>query len=504
LLEDTIINEQDLGNWRRTHYSFQINSSLINQTITIMGWISSKRDHGNVLFIQLRDKFGDIQIVIKKGKNLEKDIFEILKNLKEHSAIAVQGKVVEQKRYPNNFEVIPEEIKILSVSTKAAPFLTQAISTIGIDTRLELRALDLRRNYLQNIFKIRFTIINSIREFLNLNYFVEVNTPKMIATATEGGAALFPIFYYDREAFLAQSPQLYKEQLTMAFENVFEIAPIFRAEPSRTNRHLSEAISIDVEKAFVNYEDVMNLLDELVSFVIVKIKEKNQDELKNLGIDLPDFKIPFPRYSYTDLVNRLQKNHKYIRWGDDISPKLLKDIVPTNSFYYIIDWPLSTKPFYVKPKANIDNDKENSNNNNVENNEPDTNISNLNKNHQMENEKEVGEEDENDNESKITNTIDNNNADKNKLSESFDLMYGSLELSSGSTRISNKNSLLENMKKKGLNSVAFDYHLRVFDYGVPPHAGFGLGLERFIMALLKIDNIRDATFYPRDIDRLTP
>ena len=245
--------------------------------------------------------------------------------------------------------MIPEEIKILSISTKSAPFLTQAISTIGIDTRLDLRALDLRRNYLQNIFKIRFTILNSIREFLISNYFIEVNTPKMIATATEGGAALFPIFYYDKEAFLAQSPQLYKEQLTMAFENVFEIAPIFRAEPSRTNRHLSEAISIDVEKAFVNYDDIMKLLDELISFIILKIKEKNSEELKNLEIELPDIHIPFPRYSYSELIDKLQKNHKYIRWGDDISPKILKDIV-ADSFYYIIDWPLSTKPLLCQTK----------------------------------------------------------------------------------------------------------------------------------------------------------
>jgi nondiscriminating aspartyl-tRNA synthetase len=467
-LEDTtIINEQDLENWRRTHYSSQITSSKINQSIVIMGWISSKRDHGNVLFIQLRDKFGDTQVVVKKkGANLENEIFNILKNLKEHSSIGIKGKVVEQKRSPNNFEVIPEEIKILSISTKSAPFLTQAISTIGIDTRLDLRALDLRRNYLQNIFKIRFTILNSIREFLISNYFIEVNTPKMIATATEGGAALFPIFYYDKEAFLAQSPQLYKEQLTMAFENVFEIAPIFRAEPSRTNRHLSEAISIDVEKAFVNYDDIMNLLDELISFIILKIKEKNSEELKNLEIELPDIHIPFPRYRYSELIDKLQKNHKYIRWGDDISPKILKDIV-ADSFYYIVDWPLSTKPFYVKPKVDNDDTRYKSN-------------------QSIENQNEIEKE------------------NNRMISESFDLMYGALELSSGSTRLNNKNILLENMKKKGLNSAAFDYHLRVFDYGIPPHAGFGLGLERFIMALLKIENIRDATFYPRDIDRLTP
>jgi len=453
-LEDKIIVENELGDWRRTHYSFQISDSVINNVVTVIGWISSKRDHGNVLFVQLRDRFGDIQILVKR-KELSENIFDSLKSLKEHSSIAIKGKVVKQKNSSNEFEVIPEDIRILSVSNKPAPFLTQSISSIGIDTRLDLRAIDLRRNHLQNVFKIRNTILNSIREYLNDNYFVEVNTPKMIATATEGGAALFPIFYYDREAFLAQSPQLYKEQLTMAFENVFEIAPIFRAEPSRTNRHLSEAMSVDVEKAYVDYTDMMDYLDNLIRYIIQSVNDKNQTELDSLGTELPNVSKPFSRITYSTLVENLQKSHKYIRWGDDISPKLLKDLFG-DEFYFITDWPSSTKPFYVKSKK-MDPIAE-----------------------------------------------PNNGDDPRMLSESFDLMYGSLELSSGSTRINNKGDLMDNMKKKGLSHKAFDYHLRVFDYGVPPHAGFGLGLERLLMAILKLDNIRDATFYPRDIDRLTP
>ena len=453
-MEDKIIVENELGDWRRTHYSFQISDSVINNVVTVIGWISSKRDHGNVLFVQLRDRFGDIQILVKR-KELSENIFDSLKSLKEHSSIAIKGKVVEQKNSSNEFEVIPEDIRILSVSNKPAPFLTQSISSIGIDTRLDLRAIDLRRNHLQNVFKIRNTILNSIREYLNDNYFVEVNTPKMIATATEGGAALFPIFYYDREAFLAQSPQLYKEQLTMAFENVFEIAPIFRAEPSRTNRHLSEAMSVDVEKAYVDYTDMMDYLDNLIRYIIQSVNDKNQIELDSLGTELPNVSKPFSRITYSTLVENLQKSHKYIRWGDDISPKLLKDLFG-DEFYFITDWPSSTKPFYVKSKK-MD-----------------------------------------------PITEPNNGDDPRMLSESFDLMYGSLELSSGSTRINNKGDLMDNMKKKGLSHKAFDYHLRVFDYGVPPHAGFGLGLERLLMAILKLDNIRDATFYPRDIDRLTP
>ena len=171
-------------------------------------------------------------------------------------------------------------------------------SSIGLDTRLDLRAVDLRRNILQSIFRIRHTLLSSVREFLAKEGFLEVNTPKMIATATEGGAALFPIFYYDREAFLAQSPQLYKEQLTMSFENVFEIAPIFRAEPSRTNRHLSEAISIDTEMAFADYSDAMQLLERLMFHVLDSIRKNNNDELNSSEIVLPNINIPLPRYSY--------------------------------------------------------------------------------------------------------------------------------------------------------------------------------------------------------------
>lgn len=453
-MDEKIVHEDDLGNLRRSHYSFQISRSNINESVVIVGWISSKRDHGNVLFVQLKDQFGEMQVVVKK-KELSSELFNIIRNLKEHSSLCITGVVVEQKNSSDQVEIIPKEIKILSISNKPAPFLTQAVSSVGIDTRLDLRAIDLRRNYLQFIFRIRNTIISSIREYFDENYFVEINTPKMIATATEGGAALFPIFYYDREAFLAQSPQLYKEQLTMAFESVFEIAPIFRAEPSRTNRHLSEAISVDAEKAYVDYRDMMDHLEKLIQYIIKRINTKNANDLKNLGINLPQINSSFSRITYTDLVQKLQSNHKYIRWGDDISPKILKDIFG-DEFFFIIDWPASTKPFYVK--SIIYNE-----------------------------------------------TSDGKNIDeKNILSESFDLMFGGLELSSGSTRINNKNMLMENMKKKGLNEKAFDYHLRVFDYAVPPHAGFGLGLERLIMALLRLENIRDATFYPRDIDRLTP
>jgi nondiscriminating aspartyl-tRNA synthetase len=431
--------------WKRTHYSKSIDTTTNGSEVTIIGWISSIREHSNIKFLTVNDRFGSIQVILKKGEypaSLESEISKI----RDHTAIAIKGKVRTEPKAPNGIELIPNDFRILSLANKNSPIVIQSRKGVGIDTRLDLRAVDLRRPYLQSIFNIRYTVLNSCREFLRQEGFIEVNTPKIIATATEGGATLFPIFYYDREAFLTQSPQLYKEQLTMAFENVFEIGPIFRAEPSRTNRHLSEATSIDVEKAYVDYNDVSEILERMILFLWNEIKDKNKSHLEYLKIQLPDLSFPFKRYTYSDLIEKLQRSGQSIEWGDDISQQKLSklDDEDLKLFYFITDWPTSIKPFYVKPKP-------------------------------------TGTE-----------------------CESFDLMYGDLELSSGSTRIHDKDELIERMKKQGLNIDAFDFHLKVFDYGMPPHAGFGLGLERLMMSMCGVDNIRDAVLFPRDIDRLSP
>ena len=431
--------------WKRTHYSKNIDTSLNGKEVIIVGWISSVREHSNVKFLTLNDRFGNIQVILKKNEYPASLTSEIPK-IKEHASIAIRGKVRSEPKAPNGIEIIPVEFKILSMANKNSPIVIQSRKGVGIDTRLDLRAIDLRRPYLQSIFSIRYTVLNSCREFLRKEGFIEVNTPKIISTATEGGATLFPIFYYDREAFLTQSPQLYKEQLTMAFENVFEIGPIFRAEPSRTNRHLSEATSIDIEKAYADYNEVMEILEKMIHYVWDEVKDKNKSHLAYLKINLPDISFPFQRYRYSDLIEKLQNVGESIEWGDDISQQKLRNLDDKDikNFYFIIDWPTSIKPFYVKPKS-------------------------------------TGTE-----------------------CESFDLMYENLELSSGSTRIHDKAELVERMKKQGLNIDAFDFHLKVFDYGMPPHAGFGLGLERLLMSICGVDNIRDVVLFPRDIDRLSP
>ena len=413
--------------------------------VIIIGWISSIREHSNIKFITINDRFGNIQVILKKNEFPDSLSSEIPK-VREHASIAIKGKVKSQPKAPNGIEIIPIDFKILSFANKNSPIVIQSRKGVGIDTRLDLRAIDLRRPYLQSIFSIRYTVLNSCRKFLGEEGFIEVNTPKIIATATEGGATLFPIFYYDREAFLTQSPQLYKEQLTMAFENVFEIGPIFRAEPSRTNRHLSEATSIDIEKAYADYNDIMKILERMIHFLCDEVKNKNKSQLEYLKIEIPDISFQFRRYRYSDLIEKLQDAGESIEWGDDISQQKLRNLNDEDmkNFYFIVDWPTSIKPFYVKPKS-------------------------------------TGTE-----------------------CESFDLMYDTLELSSGSTRIHDKNELTERMKKQGLSTDAFDFHLKVFDYGMPPHAGFGLGLERLMMSMCGVDNIRDVVLFPRDIDRLSP
>ncbi len=434
--------ETELGNWRRTAYSKDISPSIEGKDVTVMGWVSSVRDHGNLVFVMLNDKEGEIQITAKAGACPD-EIRQAIVKLKEHSTIAVRGNVKPSNKAPNGAEIVPVEMRIFSAVEKIAPFTWQTKTVPNIDTRLEIRAIDLRRNVLQQVFKMRGLVLKSVRDYLCEQGFLEVNTPKMIATATEGGAALFPIFYYNKEAFLAQSPQLYKEQLTLSFEKVFEIAPIFRAEPSRTNRHLSEAISIDLEEAFADYNDIMRHIENIIIRSIRAVNDYVKT-LKGSEYKVPDLPSSIPQHSYSELVEKIKNAGGKIEWGDDLYPSQLKKI-KVEGFYFIKDWPIAPKPFYVKARS-----------------------------------------------------------DDSRISESFDLMFGDLELSSGSTRIERRHELEERMKNKGFKLDPFDYHLRVFDYGVPPHAGCGIGLERLMMALTGTENIRDTTFYPRDVDRLTP
>ena len=434
--------DTNLGELRRTHYSDDLSGDGDDgRTVTVMGWILTVRRHGNISFATIRDKNGDLSIVAKKG-DCPEEIREKISSLKAHSSVAVTGRIKASEKAPSGFEIVPTELRIFSEVQKVPPFDPLAKTVKNIETRLEVRPIDLRRTALQHVFKARSGVLASIRRYLTGEAFTEINTPKMIASATEGGSALFPIFYYDKEAFLAQSPQLYKEQLTMSFEKVFEIGPIFRAEPSRTNRHLAEAISIDFEEAFVDYNDVMDRIEAIIQ-TSAGLAAAHASENPDAGFSVPAVPDKIPRYTYAKLLEMMQQAGVKTQWGDDLYPSGLAKI-GLDGFYFITDWPLGPKPFYVKAAQNPE------------------------------------------------------------ISESFDLMFGTLELSSGSTRIEKRDEIIERMKNKGMNPDSFEYHLAAFDYGVPPHAGCGIGLERLMMALTGTENIRDTTFYPRDVDRLTP
>ncbi|BDZ71325.1 aspartate--tRNA(Asn) ligase [Methanobacterium petrolearium] len=435
-----------LGNWRRTHYSRELDDTMDGESVTLMGWVHEIRDLGGIIFVLLRDRDGITQITAP-SKKISPELFGELRKLRKESVLAVLGNVQGSPKAPGGVEVIPEEIRLLNNSEQPLPLDPTEKVRAEIDTRLDSRFLDLRKHGVSAIFKIKSTMLHSIRVYLEENGFLEVNTPKLVASATEGGTELFPITYFEREAFLGQSPQLYKQMMMgSGFDKVFEIAPIFRAEEHDTLRHLNEVISIDVEMAFANDEDVMNLLENLVQNAIKKVKENCQVELEDIGVELEVPKLPFPRLEYDEVIDLVNSKGVTLRYGEDLSRAAEKALGEAmDGYYFITNWPTDIKPFYVMPHED----------------EPDK-------------------------------------------SYAFDLMYKDLEISSGATRVHQHDLLVERIKKQGLNPDSFQRYLAAFEYGMPPHAGWGLGAERFTMCLTGMKNIRETVLFPRDRRRLTP
>lgn len=429
---------------KRTHLAAEIKPEMDGQEVVLNGWLHEKRDLGGLRFLLLRDMSGIIQVVAKK-RDAPEDLWEALEGLKRESVIALGGVVRASPQAPRGVEVSVQWLRILSRS-EDPPIDVVGKTEADLDTRLDYRVIDLRRAEPQAIFRIQNTVVSAMRSFLYDSGFIEVFTPKIIATATEGGASLFSVFYYDRIAYLSQSPQLYKEALTSAFERVFEIAPAFRAEESDTLRHLSEITMVDAEAAFMDYRDVMDLLQGLMARVVSDVNRKNAEDLRTLKRKDLKIELPIPRLTYDQAIAILDKKGvPYERDGDlgTVELKALSQEFP--GFYFITDWPSKARPFYAQPIA--------------------------------------GNE---------------------ERCESFDLMYGWIELSSGATRVNDGELLKQRMAKQGLNPQSFKTHLMWFKYGMPPHAGFGLGLARLLMAITGEDNIREVVMFPRDKRRLEP
>ena len=431
----------------RTHYSIDVNNKDYGKKIVVSGWIQDIRNIGNIAFIIIRDRKGTLQVTALKKEQPE--IFEKIVNIPRESVISVEGLCQESKQSRNGYEIIPDSFEILAEAETPLPLGVVDKVESELETRLDNRFIDLRKPEIQAIFKIRNKVMSSVHEYLHSKDFLEVHTPNIIASSSEGGTEVFKVKYFEKEAFLAQSPQLYKQTLmATGFDRVYEIAWYFRAEEHNTRRHLNENTAVDVEMAFISdEEDVMNILEGLVYSMWKKASECT-DELKILKKQVKVPKLPFRRITYDEVIKKLSKRGCEIEWGSDLGTeeeKMLGEQMKKegDDFYFITKYPLEAKPFYTMP-------------------------------------------------------------DGEKLSCSFDLECKGIELASGSQRIHNVELLKKRIKECGMNPKDFDAYLKGFRYGMPPHGGFGFGIERFMMELLDIPNIRECILFPRDRTRLTP
>ena len=414
----------------------------------ICGWVHEVRDLGGLVFFLIRDRTGIIQVTIPK-KRASEAVLAAAKQVSRESVVRVAGMVKAIDKAPGGRELVPDVFEIISLADSPLPLDVVEKVPADLDTRLDARFLDARRPRVAAVFQIRSAATYAINQYLHQEGFINITTPKIVAAATEGGTELFPIAYFDKEAFLNQSPQLYKQMMMAAgFEKVYEIGPIFRAEEHNTTKHLNEATSIDIEVSFADHLEVMRILEELIVKTYENVKANCSDQLANL--EIADFVIPcapFPRLPYSEAIEIAKKQiEDPIRYGDDISPAAERAIgAEMGGHYFIVDWPSEIRPYYAMPYEN----------------DP-------------------------------------------TICKAFDLMHPRMELSSGAQRVHQHDLLVQQIKKKGLNPESFEFYLRPFRYGMPPHAGWGLGTDRLIMTMLGLSNVREAVLFPRDMHRLVP
>jgi len=414
--------------------------------VVVAGWVYDLRDLGKVRFLVLRDFSGEIQITAHKDKS-SKDVFDMMQKVSRESVVLISGKVQKSEKASLGREITPESFEILNVAENPLPVDVSDFSKTELPKRLDYRFLDFHRRRTQAIFKIQSTLSVAFKEFFSSKGFVEMQPPCLIGVASEGGADVFKVKYFEKEACLAQSPQLYKEMVACSMEKTFMITPVWRAEKHNTVRHINEIRQMDIECSFASQMDVMKLQEEVVKYMISEVIKKNKHEIELLGLKL---KVPSAKYlSYDETLAVLNKNGIKISFGDDLNPeaeKKLGEIYP-DTLVFVHSWPSSLKPFYIMPK---DEDS------------------------------------------------------KAEYSEGFDCIYRGLEISSGGQRIHLPELLLKRIKHKGLKTDGLMDYVNSFRYGAAPHSGWSIGLERLTMLLCDLDNVREATMFPRDRDRLTP
>jgi aspartyl-tRNA synthetase len=424
---------------KRTKRVEEISEKDYGKELVISGWVQNVRVLKNIGFVRLREGIADIQVTFHDPKPV--------KDLTLESVISVKGLLERNEGVSGGCELIASEVEILNPAKTPLPLDVMQKVKADFDTRIDSRFMDLRNPRHLAIFRIRSEGLRIVREFLINRDFMEVNTPKIIATATEGGTELFTVKYFEKECYLSQSPQLYKEILmSSGFDRVFEIAPAFRAEEHNTPRHLNEFVSIDVEQSFANHEDVMSLLESLVKDIFDLVSRNKKRELELLEYKLPEVKLPLRRLRYSEAIEIARSKNIDIKYGEDISTEAIRAIAEEmEPLYFITEWPSEIKPFYAQP---------------FENNET--------------------------------------------ITKSFDLMFGPLELSSGAQRVHDAELLKKKIIEKNLNPENFDFYIKSFEYGMPPHAGWAIGAERLVSVLTGMENVKECTLFPRDRKRVVP
>ena len=423
--------------------------------ITIEGFVDNIRNLQWVQFIILKDDTGKVQITVEKSLEENKELVEIVNNLTIESTIKVTGVLKESPKVKlNGMELIPTKIVVTSISEPELPFNYKDITNVNLDTRLDYRFIDLRSDKNILLFKVQSTLIRYMREYLYNNNFTEIHTPKLIGTASESGSEVFEVKYFDRLAYLAQSPQFYK-QMAMAsnFNRIFEVAPCFRAENSNTSKHTTEFTSFDVEFSYINgVEDVMKLESEMLVYGLEKLKETMGEEIKStFGIDITVPTLPFPVMKLADIYRELEERYNYkvdkseqndlTTEAERLCKKLAHDKF-NHEFLFVVDFPAEKRAFYHM-------------------------------------------------------------RDENGILQGYDLIWQGIEITTGAQREHRYEEIVKNAKEKGLDKDV-KFYLEFFKYGCPPHGGFAIGVDRLTMLLLQIPSVKESMFLFRGPNRLNP
>jgi aspartyl-tRNA synthetase len=423
----------------------------VGETVTVRGWVNALRDQKSMQFVIVRDESALAQVVLSKDEP-PSDLNEQVSALTPESAVTLTGTVVADERV--KLGGVELRLQELAVDAAAEPELPIAADS-ALDKRIDWRYLDLRRPDRRLIFEVQTAVEHAMREFWASESFVEIHTPKFMGSASESGAELFKVEYFETVAYLAQSPQFYKQMAMAAgFGRVFEVGPVFRANPSFTSRHDTEFTSVDVEIAWIDsHDDVMSFEERWLAHVLASVKDSHGEAIEStFGAELVVPPVPFPRITLEDAKERLRAaGHEVPGAGHDLDPASERALSATvlagegHEFTFVTDYPTTVRPFY---HMRHDHDP--------------------------------------------------------SLTKSFDLLWRGIELTTGAQREHRHERLLAQARDKGVDPGPISYYLDFFRYGAPPHGGFGFGLTRLLMQMLAQENVREVTFLYRGPHRLTP